>query len=337
MKNRGKILISFVIIGVAMIATWHWRCDGAEQIPAPRLSRHAVETPSFPSGQGGFASRKPPVTLETTGTVDRSEWARHRIILKGANDVESLVRAYKETNDCRLYHSARHELELFLKDERAGDLSNETQATLESMDATSAMYLAALHQTEVLCAGSNPDALAAVYPDALLKAALSGAPDAQSCFVLDNVASLQVPSRETYADAEKKYLKYAETFTQNALERGDPFVADRALYRYIASEGVHPSELDTQPLANPYLVWRGARLASLRALPDQSQRLEGDLALFRKLNVVRPQDIRRADAWAKATYQRDFAGKPPLDLDTQAPCYSAPYLARPVSVSGGNP
>ena len=246
-----------------------------------------------------------------------------------ANDVESLTRSFKEANDCLLYHAARHELNAILNDERLDDLSKETLATLENVDATSSRYLWIARKTEPFCIGSNQDALAQVYIDALFKAAVLGNPDAESCFVISSVS----PSRAISASAAwmdmllDRYLKYAPIFTQNALERGDPYVARRALYRYIESPGVHPSRMDALKKADPYLTWQAARLASLRALPEQRRQLEEDLALFKRQNLLKLSDIERADKWARETYEREYAGQPLINLDSHAPCYSSPDLA----------
>jgi hypothetical protein len=135
-------------------------------------------------------------------------------------------------------------------------------------------------------------------------------------------------SADWRAFLRNRYLKYAPIFMQSALERGDPYVADWALYQYIASPPVdRPSTLQEIPKADPYLTWQAARLASLRALPDQRKRLEDWLAQLKEQNLLQPDDINRADAWARETYEQDFAGQPPLNLDSATSCYSSPDLA----------
>ncbi len=55
--------------------------------------------------------------------------------------------------------------------------------------------------------------------------------------------------------------------------------------------------------------------------------MENRLERFRQQNLLQPDEIKRADAWAKATYEREFAGRPPINLNSRAPCHSSPDLA----------
>lgn len=311
MLHLKNSLVLFAIVGVAAIGLWRWE-------------HHRVSPSSSSLHEVVDAAQKQQATK-----ADSSEWARRLSARKGGDDLESATRTFKEASDCLLYYAALREIDSYVNDERLDDLSNRTLASLENIDATSRRYLSIARQTEALCIGSDRTALLKEYINAILKAALLGSPDAESCFVISNPAP--VDGREVSADLmhslEKRYAKYAPLFTKNALERGDPYVAGSALYRYIASPPVHPSLLDDVPKADPYMTWRAARLASLRATPEQRKRLEGDLAMFEEQHLLGPEEIQRADAWARATYERDFSGQPPLDLDAQAPCYSSPELA----------
>lgn len=324
MRSITKTFLLLTIIGIATVGTWQW----LQHETSPALLTPEVGIIAFQEQHAPHVSAV---------IADSSEWARRQAARKNAHNVGSVARAFKDASDCLLYHSARHELKAFLNDERLDDISNETLATLENIDATSKMYLSIVRKTEAFCIGSDRDSLAQVYADAILTAALLGDADAESCFVIGSISPLEITSATSLEFFENRYLKYAPTFIQNALERSDPYVAGNALYRYIASDGVHPSRLDDLPKADPYLTWRAARLASLRVLPEQRTRLEGDLARLEKQNILQLDDIKRADAWARAAYEREFAGQAPIDLDAQAPCYSSPYFARQASGPGGHP
>jgi hypothetical protein len=322
MQHMKKTLVLFAVIGIAAIAAWQWWWHEASPAPLPP-GASVVDPQRPPQGQ--------PASNVIATAADSSEWARRYTARKNAVDVESVTRTFKEASDCLRYHAARHGLNSFLHDERLDDLSKETLATLKDLDADLRRSLSIVRQSEAFCIGSNPDTLAQVYIDAILTAALMGSPDAQSCFVIDQDSApseTMSNSAEWATFLENRYLKNAPIFMQNALERSDPYVAGRALYQYIAAPPVdRPSTLEKMTKADPYLTWRAARLASLRALPDQRMRLEHRLALFKEENFLQPDDIKRADTWARETYERDFAGQPPLNLDSMAPCYSSPDLA----------
>ena len=323
MRFRKRPIVVLAIVVVAAVSVWLWPRGDAD--PVPILSdKQDIVAPQAQQQVGVDAG-----TAARDAVSDGSEWADRHAAREDADVVESVTRSFKETSDCLRYHAARRELNAVLSDERLGDLSRETLATLERLDVTSRRQLSVVRQMEALCYGSNEDALALEYIESILKAALSGDADAESCFVISNVS----PSRKVSASAEwmnslmERYVKYAPTFTTNALERGDPYVAANALYRYVASPMFHPSVLDTMEKADPQLTRRMARLAALRALPEQRARLEYGLAEFDKLNILAEADIARADDWARTAYEQEFSDQPPIDLDSQAPCYSSPELA----------
>lgn len=306
-----------ILIALGIVFAWQlWGGDLGSR------TRHAE---GEGSRQGGVAAGKELLSDDTVRVVP-GEAAEPQGARVNASDANALAGSFKQSNDCLLYHSARRELEYFLGDERLDDLSGRSLETLEGIDATSRKYISILWQTEASCAGSDQTAMALAYADAVLKAALSGNPDAQSCFVIGAPPPLPkgAASGESWQD---RYLRYAPVFTEHALQRVDPYVAARALYQHIASPSLHPSKMDELKPADPYLTYRAARLASLRALPAQRARLEGSLAAFKELNLLGPKLIEQADAWASAAYTRDYAEQPPLDLDSHAPCYSSPGLA----------
>lgn len=313
--NRTIGLLSIILI--AGIGTWQWlrgdlgpfRPQAGETVEQ-ELSAAAASRPA-----------------RAAASADSSHSLQRRAIRGHADDIEGVTRAFKEARDCLAYHAVREELSTVLNDERLQDLSSESLASLERIDATTSRQLSIARLAERSCIGSDKKTLAEVYVDAIFKAALQGSPDAESCYVITGVSSIEAGSSLSLKLLEERYLKHAPAFTRNALERGDPYVAAYSLYRYSASEAMHPSRLDEVAKPDPYLTWRAARLASLRALPDQRMQLEHGLERFRQQNLLQPDEIERADAWAKATYRREFAGRPPIDLNSHVPCHSSPDLA----------
>lgn len=306
-----------ILIALGTICGWQlWQAD-----PVLRAQRAGVEG----ARQRGVATKVEPL-FSGTASIAADKPIGPQSAKVSASDVQALVSSFKESSDCLLYHSARQELEYFLSDERLDDLSGRSLEALEGIDATSRKYISILRQTEASCADSDQAALALVYADAVLKAALLGDADAQSCFVIGG--SPPLPKGAAAGESwEDLYLRHAPAFTEHALQRADPYVAARALYRHIASPSLHPSKMDELKLADPYLTYRAARLASLRALPAQRTRLEEGLVVLKGLNLFGPELIERADDWASAAYTRDYAGQLPIDLDSHAPCYSSPDLA----------
>ncbi|WP_141058018.1 hypothetical protein [Stenotrophomonas rhizophila] len=312
--------ISSVVVVAAVVAVcaWQWRHhDEAATAQPAALARTADAVAE------GHAS----AAADSAGK-DASKWARRREATRASRDLGTVVRAYKEANDCLLYHSARHEVDALLEGKQWNSLSSETLATLEAMDASASTVLSTVKTLDAFCSGSDPQALAEASSAAVFDAAVRGNPDAEVCFVMSGISASDGSESASFVKSlVDRYVAYAPVFSQKALERGDPRVAVRALARYAASPAVHPSWRDGVPKADPVLTWRGARLASLRSLPEQRERIEYNLAELRKLGVLSPTQIAQADAWAAATFTREFSGQAPINVDAAEQCYSSPGLA----------
>src|SRR5690606_12557552 len=125
------------------------------------------------------------------------------------------------------------------------------------------------------CKGSDKNQLAQVFSDAVFDAALKGSPDAQTCFLLMGPSPWQFSGAISAEKSELgRHSRYTPDFTQKALERADPRVAMRALSSFVNLPHGHASWTDGLPKPDPALTWRAARLASLRALPEQRARIE---------------------------------------------------------------
>ena len=264
----------------------------------------------------------PPLSIPNTGS---SEWARRLAARGNASDLRSTTETFKESGNCLQYFIALHEI---ATNQDNGHLNSTPQAATPTLAGTNPNLQKASHvlqQTEFFCSGSDEESVARAYMSSVLNAALLGDADAQSCFIITGAA---VPSPKAMLSGkytqylESRYIEHAAAFTQSALERADPYVAENAIYKYIESPSLHPSARDTLPLANPYLTFRAARLASLRALPEQSASLQKILATIEKLDLLTHDEIASADEWAQATYERDYSDSKKLDLNRFTPCHS---------------
>lgn len=315
MRRKKLILSMMSIILVVALGTWLF----GSQVNKPVVSPHISSDKPVVGAPGSEKTDSAP--------KDTSLWAQKLATTRGNQDLDSIVASFKDANDCLLYHGARREVDSILGDEQWNDLANLTPETLKNMDSSSERSVRIVQQLGALCNGSDERQLISVAREAVLTAALKGSPVAEACFVLFGPASWQGPGYPVMEPMVDSYMQYATEFTNKALENGDPIVAPRALHRYIASPPLHPSEIDDLPKADPALTWRAARLASLRAQPQQRAVLERDLAEFAKQRLLSASDIARADSWAKETFDRQFSGQAPIDLDFPTQCYSSPGLA----------
>lgn len=318
MLYAKQISAGLVVVAIVAIGVLQWRQQDTNPTAPPQTSSNGSSVATDDQDAGSKSATK----------VESSEWARRREATRGTQDLDSIVGAYKGANDCLVYHSVLHEVDSMLNGKQWNDLSGETLVALENMDVTSARNLSIVRKLEAFCSGSDQRALAEVFSNAVFDAALRGKSDAEVCFVLSSISRLK--SAESASSLESqvdRYLKYAPAFSQKALERGDPRVAVKALSRYVASPSVHPSWLDNLSTADPNLTWRVARLASLRSLPEQRARMEYDLSELGKRGVLSPSEITRADAWAVETFEREFSGQAPINVDSPVQCYSSPELA----------
>lgn len=318
-KRKAFVLLAVLSLGVIGVwFLWHW-------YPAASQLRDAGVAFSRQNGMAAIAASIPSAASSGTPVVQR---ARPHDLGNAAGQLQAVVRRFKESSDCLLYHTARNEIEYLLSDERLGDLAERTHQTLEYTDTQTERYLRILRRTEASCSSTDQIALAHAYADAVLEAALLGDPDAQSCFVLAGTGwrpEIDPAAAKIWFD---RYLRYAPDFMEISLERGDPYVATRTLYRSTSSPSLSPSEMDAMKLPDALLIYRAAKLASLRALPEQRARMERRLAVLKERSHLQSDAITVADEWAGATYAREFAGQQPINPESYAPCYSSPHLAR---------
>lgn len=272
--------------------------------------------------------QKPPKSINPAHSLpstDSSEWSRRLAARGNASDLKSTIEIFKESGNCLQYFVALHEIAAAQGNDHLNSVPQAATPASGRIYPNLQRASSVLAQTKTFCSGSDEESVARVYMSSLLNAALLGDADAQSCFIITGAA---IPSPKVMLSGrytqylESRYIEHSAVFTQSALERADPYVAENAIYKYIESPSLHPSARDNLPLPNPYLTFRAARLASLRALPEQSVSLQKSLTTFEKLDLLTDDEIASADEWAQATYARDYSNAPKLDLNRFTPCHS---------------
>lgn len=163
----------------------------------------------------------------------------------------------------------------------------ESLKTVDGMDESLKQSLSVLEKTKALCAGAN-QTVARTFMTSVLDAAIKGDADAQSCFV---VTGAVIPSPEAmlsgkYAIFGNSAVAACKSILKLALERADPYVAKKIILQFTTSPSSQPSLQDNPTRLDPTLILRAARLASLRAPPEQRQSLEDSLSEFEKLKLI---------------------------------------------------
>ncbi|MEA5665926.1 hypothetical protein VA603_00015 [Stenotrophomonas sp. MH1] len=143
-RHTYKILAALLLLAGGSTYLWVRQEDGSNR-PAPS------QAASVDSGQSSDASG----IAEQPGGL-----AHHWEATFASGDVDAIVLAFKQANDCLLYHAAVNGMRSMLEDERRGDLSNETVETLRMMDAESARYAFVVERLEGFCKGSDKRQLA---------------------------------------------------------------------------------------------------------------------------------------------------------------------------------
>lgn len=317
MQYRKQIRAVVALAGVCVIGAWLWWHVDPRQVGS---SSEALD-------RGESVADGSPVEMRSSTSSDSSEWAGRWVATRNNQDLSSVVNTFKVAADCLAYHDAASELSAMAADTRLDDLSKETLETLQNMDVSSARYVSLVQNLQGLCKGTDKNQLIQVFSNAVFDAALRNDPDAQTCFLLLGPSAWQGTGSIPEAKSEiGRYKEYTPAFTQKALERADPRVAAGALASYVASSMGHASWTDGLPKPDPVLTWRAARLASLRALPEQRARLEIELSEFGKKGVLSPSEITGADAWAAEVFEKEFSGQAPINIDVALPCFSSPDL-----------
>lgn len=247
---------------------------------------------------------------------DAGKWARRLAARRNANDLQSTIDTFKESGNCLYYFIARSALD---KDHADDGSTPERKLLWQSVR----------EKTESLCRDTDEETVARAFMVAVWEAAKQGDADAQSCFIISGddfpTANHKLSGRyRKYLQA--RYIKYGPAIIQSALERGDPYVADKLIYRNFPINFIvdNPRVEEMIPPPDPYLTYRAAQLALYRTHPESPSHksLENNLNRFVELEILPDDKIIRAEEWAKATYAREFANTSPIDPSKQTPCHS---------------
>lgn len=260
------------------------------------------------TGGGGIRNR-----------TDRSLWAQRVAVRRTSQDDDSLVATFKESYICLSYFAAQKSMGNILTHDD-GDLEQETYASLEYLDREYQRLQEVVGRGARLCAGADVANVERQYIESLWAAASAGVPDAQSCFVIRGPffpRSTGIYSSDHWLDM---YLEHAPRFADQALARNDPYVAYWALWKYIGSDPVHPSKIDSLAKADPALVRKMARLAMLRALPDKQEDLDNMIRQFDTRQSLSDAQTGFADNWALSTFEQTYSRQPRIDLEDFPTC-----------------
>lgn len=331
-RRQMRIVGALAIAVTVVAAAWLLLPNRQSEVePKPFLqTTHTSSKAEVPShGADGLDEGRVTVTRVTypkkAVNVDTSEWAARLAARGDRRDLGAMIETFEESLECRRYHSAIEALRAVLEHPRHQDLTKESVKKLEDLDIRLARIQETADRAEALCAGSDWESVEHAYHDAKLNAALLGDPMARACFVTGGPQAQIWEAMEYQVFLGQRYAQYTPALMQVALELADPYVAWSALYRFTASPPVDAPPLggppSTMPLPDAYLTWRVARLTSLRATPQLRSDYENSLAMMAEQGAIDASDIARADAWAQATYEQEFAGQPPIDFSSPGPCW----------------
>lgn len=305
MKEKQSIILAMCGLTIVLLSFFWWRETHDAAIP---IANEETAPP-----EAAMHVRMPQVS---NVTHDTSEWAR-RLAARGiTNDLDSTTKTFKESGNCLYYFIARS-----VADKNHADNGLTPERNL--------LWQSTLQQTEALCRGANEETVARAFMVSVLEAAKQGDADAQSCFVIlgDDFPSANHEMSARYRKyLQARYIEHGPAVIKNALERGDPYVANMLIYRHFPAGFVadNPRTEEMIPPPDPYLNFRAEQLALYRTpsgSPSHAD-IETSLNRFLELEILPDDEIVRAEEWAKATYAREFANAPPIDPSKKTPCHS---------------
>ncbi|HET9049111.1 MAG TPA: hypothetical protein VFN29_09175 [Chiayiivirga sp.] len=257
----------------------------------------------------------------TVAISDTSEWARRLAARGGRRDLDAVIETFQESMQCHHYHDAVAYLQVISNSPRKIELTKLNLRDLEELDEDMTRRQTIIDRASALCEGSDRAAVNHAYERAKLEAALRGDPDAQTCFLKMGIDGRYLSPLEYQHVVGPRYAEYHRSFTEAGLERADPYVGFSTLADYLRATGPDPLPSSTsEPLPDIVRVWEVARLASLRAPPYLRSMTEDMLRSAAARALISPEDIARADAWAQATWENQFADEPPFDFGRYGAC-----------------
>lgn len=146
-----------------------------------------------------------------------------------------------------------------------------------------------------------------------LRAGLQGNLHAQGCFLW--APFFRNGSYDAHPAWQATYHDVAPRFVRHGLAAGSwPVVF--MLYHKLHFFGVDsgpPAWWRAWPDPNPYLLYRGMRLAYYRSNPERASGVARFLEAIRRNQDLTPQQIERADRWARRVYRRRYADAALID------------------------
>lgn len=253
-------------------------------------------------------------------------WQQSYALLQGKADLASLVTTYKQANDCLMYHNAQQELEMLAGDERLDEINRVADATVSMMHAQMEGFTRTAEHLAEFCGTTDRKAVATAAMDALFSAAMLGDVVSQACYVEMGPVPMRSGLPETQKAAlQTRYIEYAPAFRHAALSKNDPLPAFSAMVAYTNTQTDPHAEAGLSK-ADPYLLWKSARLAELRSTPAARESFTRVMDSFRELNLLNPAQIADADAKARQTYEAEFAGQASINPLSQGKCFNTPEL-----------
>lgn len=322
--------VVFVLVAVmAVVGAWlAWSRDPPVRVPvaSSKVERSTLNPAelSEPPPIDLATQIKPPRLNSADSTIaisDTSEWARRLAARGDRRDLDAVIETFQESMQCQHYYAALKMLQVAVNDPRKKNLSTLSLNELAEMDDTATLEQAVIDRTRALCEGSDRAAVERAYLYAMLDAALRGDPDAQTCFLRDGSLIRNWSSQEYWRLIGPQYYEYRKSFIHAGMDRADPWVGFWELSRYLRATGPDPLPMtSSEPVPDIIRIWEVARLASLRAPPYLRSMTEDMLNSVAERALISPEDIARADAWAQATWEKEFSDQPPFDFDRYGAC-----------------
>lgn len=241
--------------------------------------------------------------------------------LDGSSNIDEMVHLFKTANDCLLYRQSISEIENISKSDNIQMSEDIPEGVLNEIDVTSSRNAEIIESMHETCRHSDTAELADVSIRTQLRAALLGSSVAQVCYVSLGYDSWPIGNTQK-SKYREDYLKYAPVFMEDSLQREEPYLIYKAIYSYTQTNMGHDPE-GTAMKIDPVLVWRYARLASIRANEDDRKILEGQLEILRNMNIISAGDISRQDSIALNIYSSKYSSHPRIGLDYPSICFNS--------------
>lgn len=301
------ISVTFILLAFLAVATINSRTDGGVE--------HKSQSKDYT--RKGAA----PSMLGVKTDPEQRGWSEILRELDGSSNIDEMVHLFKTANDCLLYRQSISEIENISKSDNIQMSEGISEGVLNEIDATSSRNAEIIESMHETCRNSDTAELADVSIRTQLRAALLGSSVAQVCYVSLGYDSWPIGNTQK-SKYREDYLKYAPVFMEGSLKREEPYLIYKAIYSYTQTNMGHEAEGVIEKI-DPVLVWRYARLASIRANEGDRKILEGQLEILKDMNIINASDIRRQDSIALNIYSSKYSSHPRIVLDYPSLCFNS--------------